>query len=243
MPSARQHLATFIVDDRVSFDAGSLGQAATSLHTQQVRDVVLTHAHLDHIAGLPLFIDDLFSQLREPLRIHATAEVIETLETHIFNWRVYPRFSELRNAFGPIVEYIEITPGVESAVGLLKVTPVEVNHRVPAVGFVISDARSTIALTGDTAEMDNFWEVVNRVEQLDALLVECAFPNEMEQLALTSCHMTPARLGDELGKFRQESKIYVINIKPSYREETVRQLDDLHDPRIEIFAVGKEYDL
>ena len=35
--------------------------AASSVQQSAIRDVVLTHAHLDHIAGLPLFIDDLFS--------------------------------------------------------------------------------------------------------------------------------------------------------------------------------------
>ena len=69
-----------------------------------VKDVVLTHAHLDHIAGLPLFLDDQFSTISEPLRIHASSEVIEILERDVFNWSIYPRFSELRNQFGPVVE-------------------------------------------------------------------------------------------------------------------------------------------
>src|SRR3712207_8672222 len=54
----------------------------------------------DHIAGLPLFIDDSFAGLEEPIRVYATREVIEILERDIFNWDVYPNFSELKNQNG-----------------------------------------------------------------------------------------------------------------------------------------------
>src|SRR5690242_21407826 len=105
LPSARQHLACLIVDDRVAIDAGSLAMAATDEIRRSVRDVVLTHAHLDHIAGLPLFIDDLFATLDQPVRVHALREVIDVLERDIFNWSVFPRFSELQTSIGPPIEY------------------------------------------------------------------------------------------------------------------------------------------
>ena len=181
--SPRQHLTSFIVDDRVAVDAGSLGFAVNDLQRRQVRDVVLTHAHLDHIAGLPLFIDDLFSELDEPVRVHAAAEVIEVLERDVFNWSVYPRFSELSNVHGPVMEYRTLKTGEAARVAHLEITPLEVNHRVPSTGFVISDDSTTIALTGDTAELAEFWEQVNAIGDLKALLVECAFPDELEELA------------------------------------------------------------
>src|SRR6186997_1408628 len=84
--SDRQHLLRIIVDDRVAIDAGCLALSCSDLQRSQVRDIVLTHTHLDHIAGLPLYIDDLFASLKEPIRVHATAEMIEGLERDIFNW-------------------------------------------------------------------------------------------------------------------------------------------------------------
>ena len=78
--SPRQHLSCLVIDDCVTIDAGSLAMAASAAQKKQVRDIVLTHAHLDHIAGLPLFIDDLFATLETPICVHGTAEVIETLE-------------------------------------------------------------------------------------------------------------------------------------------------------------------
>src|SRR6188768_1006550 len=102
--SLRQHLLSIVVDDRVAVDAGCLAFSCSDKQRSAIRDIILTHTHLDHIAGLPLYIDDLFATLTEPVRVHATGEMIEILERDIFNWSIYPRFSELRNDYGPVVE-------------------------------------------------------------------------------------------------------------------------------------------
>jgi ribonuclease BN (tRNA processing enzyme) len=231
------------VDDRVAFDAGSLGFAVNDVQRRQVRDVVLTHAHLDHIAGLPLFIDDLFSELDEPVRVHASAAVIEVLERDVFNWSVYPRFSELSNVHGPVMEYRTLKTGDAARVAHLEITPLEVNHRVPSTGFVISDDSTTIALTGDTAELAEFWEQVNAIGDLKALLVECAFPDELEELARSSFHMTPGRFGLELAKFKNAGcPVYAINLKPRFRERTIAQLEALSIEQLQIFKVGSTYE-
>lgn len=241
--SPRQHLTSFVVDDRVAVDAGSLGFAVNDCQRKQIRDVVLTHAHLDHIAGLPLFIDDLFSELDAPVRIHASESVIEILERDVFNWSVYPRFSELSNANGAVMEYHPLSPSVDSQIAHLTIRPLEVNHNVPSTGFVISDDRATVVMTGDTAEMAGFWEIVNAIDGLKAILVECAFPDELEELANSSFHMTPSRLKRELEKFSHLScPVYAINLKPRYRERTIAQLENLKIDRLEIFKVGAAYE-
>jgi len=241
--SPRQHLSCFIVNDYVSIDAGSLAMAANCEQKQNIRDIVLTHAHLDHIAGLPLFIDDLFASLREPVRIHAAAEVIKVLERDIFNWSVYPRFSELSNENGAVLEYKAFEIGREFFIGDLRFTAVGVNHKVPTVGLIVSDEKTSIAFSGDTAEMDGFWHKVNEINHLDALLIECAFPDELKDLAQVSHHLTPDKLKSELLKFKHVNcPIYVINIKPMYREEIVAQIKKLNIKNLQILEVGKIYD-
>ena len=240
--SARQHLACFVIDDLVAIDAGSLAMATTQAQKKQIRDVILTHAHLDHIAGLPLYIDDLFATLRRPVCVFASHEVIEVLERDIFNWSVYPRFSELENENGKVMRYFPFETGKEFTVKHLKVKAVGVNHKVPSVGFIISDGETTFAMTGDTSEMSDFWQVLNREKNLSAILVECAFPNELEELAQISYHLTPLTLKRELEKFaRTDCLIYVINIKPMYRDEIVRQLEELKMENLQILEVGKVY--
>ena len=99
-----QRLTCFLIDECVAVDAGSIALALDSEQRQRVRDIIVTHPHMDHIASLPIFIDDLFETLQSPVRVYATPEVIELLERDIFNWNVYPRFSELKNEHGPVME-------------------------------------------------------------------------------------------------------------------------------------------
>ena len=238
-----QHLSCFIVDDSVAIDAGSLAMATNQVQKNQVRDVIITHAHLDHIAGLPLFLDDLFANLTEPLRVYATTEVIEVLERDVFNWSVYPRFSELENDNGKVLEYRPFSTGKAFSVGHLCVRAVEVNHKVPSVGLIISDGKSTFALSGDTAETDEFWDEINAEENLSAVLIECAFPDKLDELARASYHLTPKALKKELEKSSHKNFLtYVINLKPTFREEIVREIKELKIKNLRVLEVGRVYE-
>lgn len=240
--SARQHLTCFVIDDSVAIDAGSLAIGATSDQQDEIRDIVLTHAHLDHIAGLPLFIDDHFSTLTEPITVYATQEVIDVLERDIFNWSVYPRFSELSNSNGPVLRYEPFGKAEEFTVRHLTLRPVDVNHKVPSSGFLISDASTTIAFSGDTAETDGFWNLVNSAEKLSAILIECAFPDELDHLAVVSHHLTPRRMKEELAKCERPCPVYVVNLKPMFRDLIEAQLAELDLTGVSVLKVGKVYD-
>src|SRR5512132_3961249 len=186
--TSEQRLTCFLIDECVAVDAGSIALALTTEQRQKVRDIIVTHPHMDHIASLPIFIDDLFPALKDPVRIYATPEVIELLERDIFNWNVYPRFSELKNDFGPVMEYVPIPAGKEFKVAHLTVTAVAVNHIVPHIGLVSSDGSSPVAFSADTAETEDFWTLVNGSSRMDAILIEAAFPDSMSELAEVTRH-------------------------------------------------------
>lgn len=241
--TAQQHLCCFVINDCVAIDAGSLATSTNKIQKENIRDVVLTHAHLDHIAGLPLFIDDLFANLDEPIRIHATQDVIDALENFIFNWTIYPRFSELKNDNGEIIEYKSFQVEQEFAVKDLTFKPLSVNHKVPTVGFIINDDKSKIAISGDTSEMETFWDKVNQENALQALLIECAFPNQLTEIAHSSHHLTPKTLSEELKKLTKlDCPIYIINIKPMYYEQVVSQINELQISNLKILEVGRVYE-
>ena len=231
-----------VLDDRISIDAGCLPLGASRAQIQNVRDIVLTHAHIDHIAGLPLFIDDLFSELKSPVKVHSAKEVNEVLKKHIFNWEVYPDFSELENENGPVLQYVDFEPGASFPIGDFSIRGIPVNHKVPSYGFVVEDGNSTIALTGDTAEMNGFWSEVNSCESIEALFVECAFPNELSELAEVSHHLTPDRLASELERFEPDCPVLAINLKPAYRDETEKQIEELNIKNLSVMEIGKPYE-
>jgi ribonuclease BN (tRNA processing enzyme) len=238
-----QRLTCFLIDDRVTVDAGSIAIALSDEQRNTVRDVIVTHPHMDHIASLPIFIDDLFGFLDGPIRVHATPEVIETLERDIFNWVVYPRFSELSNERGPVMQYVPFRHGEEFQVAHLRVTAVPVNHIVPTVGLVVSDEKTTVAFSSDTYETEEFWELVNRTERVDALLIEASFPDAMAKLAEVSRHFTPALLHKELRKLEHNGlDILAVHLKPAYRDTLVAELQALNVPRLTIMEPGRVYE-
>lgn len=241
--SPEQHLTCYVLDDRVALDAGSLALTVGQGHRKSVRDIIITHPHLDHVAGMPFFIDDLFEHLQEPIRVHGTHEALDALEKHIFNWEIYPRFSEIENRFGKVMEYFPFNVRQSFDVAGYRIKAIPVNHQVPTIGLIISDGKSTIALSSDTAETDEFWQVLNEEEKLDALLVESSFPNELEELARASYHLTPQMLKSELAKLKHQTRVLVVHLKPAYYRQTRDELNALGIPGLEVMKISEDYEL
>lgn len=242
MATLEQRLTCFLIDDCVAVDAGSIAIALTNEQRGTVKDIIVTHPHLDHIASLPIFIDDLYPTLQEPIRVHATHEVIGLLERDVFNWNVYPRFSDLKNDYGPVMQYVPIPIGTPFTVAHLNVIAVPVNHIVPTVGLVVSDGQTSVAFSSDTAETEDFWKIVNEMKELDALLIETSFPDRMAKLAHVSRHFTPASLVQELKKLTHNGMdIMAVHLKPTYREEIIEQLKGLNIPKLSVMEPGKVY--
>ena len=238
-----QRLTCFLIDETVAVDAGSIALALSTEQREKVRDIIITHPHMDHIASLPIFIDDLYPTLQRPIRIYATQVVVDLLERDIFNWNVYPRFSELKNDYGPVMEYVPVPVGEEFQVAHLKVTVVPVNHIVPTIGLMVSDGKSTVAFSSDTSETVEFWDMINRAPTLNALLIETSFPDSMAQLAEVSRHFTPASLGRELGKLNHNGlDILAVHIKPAYRDTIIEELAALNIAGLGVMLPGKTYE-
>lgn len=238
-----QRLTCYVIDDCVAVDAGSIALALTDAQRESVRDVIVTHPHMDHMATLPIYIDDLFANLREPVRVHSTEEIIRLLERDVFNWTVYPRFADLRNGHGRVMEYAPFRAGEEFRAAHLTIKAVPVNHIVPTVGLVISDGRSTVAFSSDTAATDEFWRTLDDTPNLSALFIEASFPNSMGRLAADSGHLTPAGLAAELAKLKRvPPDVLAVHLKASYRETLLAELEALHIPGLHVMEAGRDYE-
>lgn len=231
------------MDGRVAVDAGSIAIGLCDSERDAVRDVILTHPHMDHVATLPIFVDDLFGSLQEPIRIHATPEVCEMVARDIFNGTVYPPFQNFDNGRTRVMQFVPFEAGEEFAVAHLRVKAVPVTHIVPTVGLVISDGERTVGFSSDTSATEEFWRVVNREPRLDALLIEASFPNSLGKLADVSGHLTPEGLGAELGKLTHAGmEVLAMHLKPSFRLQLIEELEALGVPRLSAMEPGREYE-
>jgi len=240
----RQLLTTFLVDDSVAVDAGSLALALTAEEMHRIRHVLITHAHVDHTASLPIFISEVFPALTAPIIVHATRHVIGALRRFVFNGEMWPDFAQipLLNGRGPALEFCPLEPGTPVPVGNLQVTPIRVNHLVPTVGFLVEGREAGFAITSDTYLTDEIWDAASCSERIKAIFVDVSYPNEMEDLAARSRHLTPRSLAGELRKLTRDVPVCVVHIKPACREAVLRQLTELRDPRISVVEIGRSYE-
>jgi cAMP phosphodiesterase len=238
-----QLLTSFLINDCLAIDAGTLGFALDVQQQQGVHHIVLTHTHMDHIALLPIFIDEVFTLLTSPLQVYALPEAITTLRQCIFNDSIWPNFEKIMliNGHGPALEFLALEPRAPVRLAGLTVTPIPVNHTVPTVGMLVEDDHAAVIYSADTYVTNDLWEVANATKRLKAIFVDVSYPNELEKLAGVSRHLTPQSLGSELKKLKCDAEIHCVHIKPILRSRVISQLEALGNPRVFVAEIGKTY--
>lgn len=223
-----RHLRTtsLLVDHDILIDAGT-GVADLSIAELAVIDhLFLTHTHLDHIASLPLMVDTVGDRRLKPLTIYGTEAVLSILKNHIFNWAIWPDFSEIPTAEKPFMRYQPIEVGKTVVLNGRRITALPVEHTVPAVGYHLDSGQGSLVFSGDTGPCDLFWRSVNRIRNLKHLIIECAFSNREERLAVVSKHLCPSMLAAELQKLETDCDIYITHLKPGQIELTMEEIED-----------------
>src|SRR3569833_975084 len=114
---------SLLVDETLLLDAGT-GICDLSFSAMAaVRDVLVTHAHLDHVSGLALMIDTVFDRIKHPIVVRTTAETIAILREHLFNWQLWPDFTQLPDTNAPRLRYEPLAVGEAVELGAVRVMP------------------------------------------------------------------------------------------------------------------------
>lgn len=223
-----RHLRTtsMLVDHDILIDAGT-GVADLSIAELAAIDhVFLTHTHLDHIATLPLLIDTVADRRAKPLTVYGTEAVLTILRNHIFNWAIWPDFTEIPSPDKPVMQFQVIEVGAPIILGGRCFTALPVDHTVPAVGYHLDSGGGSLVFSGDTGVCDTLWKAVNKIANLRYLIIECAFSNREERLAAASRHLCPNMLAGELLKLERECEIHITHLKPGQIELTMEEIED-----------------
>jgi len=207
---------SLLIDDDILIDAGSGVGELTLDEMRKIRHVFLTHSHLDHFAFLPLLVDSIFPSIRDPLIVHGQPVTLEALQTHVFNWTIWPDFAKLPTEDEPVMRYQPLSPGDVIELEERKLEMIAVNHIVPGVGYRMECESGAFAFSGDTTTNDNFWNVLNSHDRLDLLLVEAAFANADLDLSKRSGHYTAELLAADLKKLKHQPDIYITHNKPGH---------------------------
>lgn len=215
---------SMLLDNDILIDAGT-GVGDLSIdELSRIDHVFLTHSHLDHVTSIPFLVDSVGWMRDKPLTVYAIEPTLEIIRQHLFNWKLWPDFTQIPEPGKPFLRYQPIAQGVTVSIEGRKLTALPANHVVPAVGFRLDSGRASLVFTGDTTTNDALWKEVNRIENLKYLLIETAFCNREKDLAVASKHLCPSLLAVELGKLTRPADIFITHLKPGEVELTMREI-------------------
>lgn len=152
---------------------------------EEITDLVLTHAHADHMGALPLLIMDMWLRKRQtPLKIYGLEYTLERAKMllDVFNWQ---NWGELYQ-----VEFIRVDGDQVTLLFQdegIKVSAVEVAHSVPTMGVRIDfeESKNSVVYSSDTAPCES---LDNLAKGADILIQESA--------GFAKIHTSPEQAGE-----------------------------------------------
>jgi ribonuclease BN (tRNA processing enzyme) len=233
-------MTTFLIDGETSLDAGCLTETLPPAAQRRIRRVVLTHAHFDHLATLPLLIENLYGRA-EPLEIAAPRPVLATIRRDILNDRVWPDFTKLPSRSKPTVRLRVIEPDRPYRAGSVTFMPFAVSHVVPSYGYIVSKPGRSVLFSGDTEPTPLLWAAARQARNLKAIFLELSFSDTQFDVAHASLHFTPALVAQEFPKAPLRIPVYLYHMKPPSLARIRREVAALHEPRLKLLDSERSF--
>jgi ribonuclease BN (tRNA processing enzyme) len=221
--SATSRLTCLLVDGILAVDAGALTSGLTFPEQEALKSILLTHRHYDHVRDIAA-IGINTSFFERNVRVHAQADTLEALSAHFLNRIIYPDFTAVPSA-NPALTFCPLEPYRQQEIEGYAVLAVPTRH-TDTVGYQVTSREGrSFFYTGDTGPgLSSCWEHVSP----ELLLIDVTLPNRLEEHALSSDHLTPRLLGEELALLRKARghlpRIVPIHLSPMYESEIAEEL-------------------
>jgi ribonuclease BN (tRNA processing enzyme) len=178
-PTTRRHTACFLLPELgVVLDAGS-GMSRLGEHLQTDRlDIFLTHAHLDHIAGLTYLINVVPRDVLEQTTVYGEATKLAAVREHLFAEPIFPVPPPFR---------FEALAGACKLPGGGKLTSFPLTHPGGSLGFRLDWSGHSLAYVTDTTASPNA-NYVEKIRGVDLLLHEAYFTDDTNGLPTLTGH-------------------------------------------------------
>ncbi len=211
------NLPAFLIDETILLDAGTIGAVLNEEDQWKIRHILLTHAHLDHIIGIPFLLDNIvIKNKKHQVTVMGVDDTLKTLKDHLLNNKIWPDFTKIPSKDSSVLRLENVKYEKPFNINSHRITPLKVNHTVPAAGYIVESKGKRLLYTGDTGPTD---EALKKTltGYIDAIIIEVSLPNNMRRLAINTGHLTPELLANELNKFDALPKrIFITHPKPQY---------------------------
>jgi ribonuclease Z len=178
-PSERRHTACLMLpQDGIVLDAGT-GFFRVRRHLQtRALDILLTHAHLDHVAGLTYLLSTAFEKSLERITVHGAADKLAAIREHLLAEAIFP---------APLpCEWAPLTDGAVS-IGGARVIHFPLVHPGGSVGYRLDWPGRSLAYVTDTTASPTA-DYVRQIRGVDLLVHECNFRDGQEEWAAKTGH-------------------------------------------------------
>ncbi|MFX1239257.1 MAG: MBL fold metallo-hydrolase, partial [Promethearchaeota archaeon] len=178
-----------------------------------IKTICLTHLHNDHFLGLfSLLWHYWINQRSNDVTLigpKGTQETVETILTLINT----PK--SMRSSYE--VRYIELNETLEprKVMGIMGITYISVEHRIPALAYKIERNGKSFCYTGDSKLVPT---LIHIARGCDTLACESTFPDELADFAHKHYHFTPADAA-ELALETQCKKLILVHISSYFIDQ------------------------
>lgn len=235
----------FLVNEALMVDAGTLASELTLDEQKQIKHILISHLHLDHIKGIPPLVDNLSGMVDHQIVVAGLYSVIDGLQKHVFNNLIFPDFFNFQDSRSSILraQGLEVKKENFLSNGII-VTPILVNHTIETAGYVIRDDNAAWIYSGDTHLTEEIWQTAALTLNLRGIFMEVSYPDSMMNLAIQSKHLTPTLLANEFKKIgKSDLPLYVYHMKPTVREIIIQEIARLGIEQVTILEEGQEITL
>ncbi|KAA5545132.1 ribonuclease Z [Roseiconus nitratireducens] len=215
-PNEDRHTSCyFLPESGIVLDAGTGMFRLPALIQTPSLDILLSHAHLDHIAGLTFLLDILHQHPVQTVRIWGEAKKLSAIREHLFSELVFPVQLD--------VQWCEIDELPQFDLGDCTVSWQRQEHPGGSVGYRLDFSRRQqsggvtperlrlLYLTDTTGRTDQ--EMMHWCSEADLMMHECYFPTDKSQWAIRTGHSWTDRVA-EIAAATRPALLLLTHVNP-----------------------------
>ncbi|MBL8813452.1 MAG: metal-dependent hydrolase [Planctomycetaceae bacterium] len=215
-PNERRQTASLLLPEQgIALDAGTgMFRLASKLACSEL-DVLLTHAHLDHIVGLTFLLVPMLKGELTRVRVYGTEETLRAVRDHLFAPALFPVM--------PDFEWCPLTKSPMSFANGVSVCWTGLDHPGGSIAYRIEAGGKSVAYVTDTTAPGRYGDFIHGV---DLLVHECYFPDDMADWAAKTGHSNSTPVA-QIARSAAVKRLVLVHADPQHPEDDPIGLDGI----------------